>query len=341
LGDAPGVVRIVAGTPEVAGDSLGDLATDSYLDSPHGLAVGPDGTIYFADKFNARILAVTSTGQIEALVDHSSYMGEPRLRRPDGLALDGQGGLVIADPEGWRIWRLDLGSSALEPIAGADSGPIGTDSTDALQVQLQEPTGVAVGGDGRIYFTETLGNRVRCIEPDGLLVTVAGTGLPGFAGDGGYALEAGLQRPAGLAIAGDVLFIADGGNQRVRGVDLSTSIIESVAGSGVPGFGGDGGLAKAASLDNPFALAATEDGHHLFIADAGNNRVRLVNLETGTISTFAGTGDVRFNGELLTAGETSLSAPSGVATSPFGLLFISDTGHHILLRSVVEFVTSF
>jgi hypothetical protein len=114
-----------------------------------------------------------------------------------------------------------------------------------------------------------------------------------------------------------------------------------VAGSGVPGFGGDGGLANGASLDNPVALAATEDGHHLFICDADNNRVRLVNLETGTISTFAGNGDDRFNGELLTAGETSLSMPRGVTTSPFGLLFISDTGHHIVLRSVVDFVTSF
>ncbi len=341
LGDAPGVVRIVAGTPEISGDSLGDWATESHLDLPHGLAVGPDGIVYIADQNNARILAVNPSGGIEVLLDHSSLNAEPRLRRPDGLALDGRGGLAIADPEGERIWRLELGNGALEPIAGAEGAAAGTDSIDALQVQLVTPSGIAIDADGRIYFTERLGNRVRRIDPDGLLTTLAGTGAFGFSGDGGSAREATFRRPTGLALAGGSLFVADSDNQRVRSIDLSTSIIETAAGSGVPGFAGDGGLAKQAVLDNPRALAATPDGHFLFIADVNNNRVRLVNLTTGTISTFAGTGDDRFGGELLTAGETSLSAPHGLATSSFGLLFISDTGHHIVLRAVIDFVTSF
>jgi DNA-binding beta-propeller fold protein YncE len=340
LGDAPGVVRIVAGTPEISGDSLGDWATESYLDLPHGLAVGPDGTVYIADQNNARILAVNPAGEIEVLADHSSLNTEPRLRRPDGLALDGHGGLAIADPDGERIWRLELGDGELEPIAGADAGVAGSDSVDARQARLVTPTGIAVDEDGQVYFTETLGNRVRRINSDGLMVTVAGTGELGFSGDGGPAREATMRRPTGLATASGLLFIADSGNQRIRAVNLSTLTIETAAGSGVPGFTGDGGLAKDAAIDGPRALAVTTDGL-LFIADTNNNRVRLVNLTTGTIATFAGTGDSRFNGELLTAGETSLSAPHGLAASSFGLIFISDTGHHIVLRAVIDFVTSY
>jgi DNA-binding beta-propeller fold protein YncE len=341
LGDAPGVIRVVAGTPEISGDSLGDWATESHLNLPHGLAVGPDGTVYIADQSNARILAVNPSGGIAILVDHSSLNAEPRLRRPDGLALDGRGGLAITDPEGERIWRLQLGNGGLEPIAGGGAAAPGTDSIDALQVKLARPTGIAIEPDGRIFFTEELGNRVRRIDADGLLTTLAGTGGLGFSGDGGLAREATLRRPTGLAIAGGSLYVADSDNHRVRAIELSTSIIETVAGSGVPGFDGDGGLAKDAALDNPRALAVTDEDHFLFIADVNNDRVRLVNLATGTISTFAGTGDDRFSGELLAAGETSLSAPHGLATSSFGLLFISDTGHHIVLRAVIDFMTSF
>ncbi|MBI4546028.1 MAG: hypothetical protein HY703_12580, partial [Gemmatimonadetes bacterium] len=142
---------------------------------------------------------------------------------------------------------------------------------------------------------------------------------------------------AGLALGGGLLYIVDSANQRVRAVELASGVIKSVAGTGIRGFAGDGGPATEALLQDPQGVAVSPDGRTLFIADAGNHRVRTVNLATGLIATFAGTGDEAFTGDRGPAGETALSGPTSVAASPFSLLFIADTGHHIVWRSAVRF----
>lgn len=339
IGDSPGIVRIVAGVPDQAGDSLAVRATESELDTPLGLAADAEEVVYVADHRNRRVLAVASSGEIEALVDHSRRTEEPRLRGPDGLALDG-GGLVIADPDGHRVWRLELESGTFAPIAGSGVRGTSTDTVDALEANLHTPTGVAVGADGRVYFSEVGAHRVRRIEPDGTLVTVAGAGIAGFSGDGGPATLARMARPAGLAVANGVLYISDSGNHRIRAVDLGTSIISTVVGQGVAGFGGDGGRADGAKLDTPLAVAVSSNAGLLFIADSDNQRVRVVSMETLTIWTFAGTGDENFNGDLLPAGQTTLKEPRGLAVSPLGLLYISDSGHHLVRRTAVTFVAA-
>lgn len=333
-GDAPGVMRIVAGIPEEPGDSLGESATESLLDEPHGVTAGPDGTLYIADRQNSRVVAVKPNGKLGVLLDHSERRQEPRLHTPVGLAIDGDEELLVADPEGHQVWRIDLATREPAPIAGTGGGAE-TDTTVALGTDLRGPSGVAVAPDGAIYVTELLGHRVRRIDPDGDIATVVGTGSPDFGGDGGPAVDAALNRPVGLAFAGGVLYIADSGNQRVRAFDLNNLTIETVAGSGIAGFGGDGGQAIDALLNDPAAVAATGDGRRLFIADSGNHRIRVVDLDTGTIFTFAGTGEVEYAGDLLTAGETSLNAPQGLTASAFNVLFISDTGHHIVYRTAL------
>jgi DNA-binding beta-propeller fold protein YncE len=339
VGDFPGTVRIIAGIPDSAGASLGASATESLLDGPRGLAAGADGIVYIADYGNSRVLSVNPSGAIEALVDHSTRREEPRLRRPEGLALDGEGGLLIADPGGHRVFRLELASGELVAIAGTGSRGAGPDTAVALLAALDTPTGVAVAPDGVIYFTELGAHRVRRLEPDGTLVTFAGTGMPGFLGDGGPASQARLRQPAGLVQEAGILYIADGGNHRIRAVVLATSVITTVAGAGIPGFGGDGGPASDALLDTPVAVVVSANTSTLYVADSGNHRIRAINLKTRRISTFAGTGEELFNGDLLAAGQTALSSPRGLALSPFDLLFLSDTGHHLVRRTPVGFIT--
>ncbi|MGD8868136.1 MAG: hypothetical protein PVI01_10910 [Gemmatimonadales bacterium] len=340
VGDAPGIVRIVAGIPEVAGDSVGSVATQSELDSPRGVATGIDGELYIADHMNGRILQVGSSGEISVLLDHRQRQEEPRVQRPDGIALDGTGGLVLADPRGHRIWRLDLASATATPLAGTGIQGTAPDTVAALAANLATPVGVAVDGDGRIYFSELAGNRIRRLQNDGTLVTFAGTGAPEFGGDGGPATSARLKQPAGLAIRDHILYIADSGNHRVRLVDLETSLIETVAGAGGAGFRGDGGPAVDALLDSPYSVAIGANGRSLFIADTDNHRIRLVNLESRLIVTFAGTGDEGFQGDLLSAAASSFSRPRGLAISPTSLVFIADTGHHIVRRTAVGLLSA-
>jgi len=343
VGDSPGVVRIVAGVATVAGDSIAPRASESELNEPRGLAVDAAGTLLIADKGNRRIIAVTSADEIEIVLDHSRRSrGDPSaLNEPDGLTLDADGRLIIADPASQRLFALDPDDEGtFAPLAGTGMRGVAPDTAVALQADLREPTGVAVAADGRIYFTEKNGHLVRRLDADGRLITIAGTGDGGFAGDGGPATAAQLFRPAGLAIGDGVLYIADSGNQRVRAVNLAAGTIETVAGSGGRGFAGDGGPATDAFLDEPLAVATADGSVSVFIADTGNHRVRVVNLRSGGISTFAGTGDTEFNGDMISAGETGLDSPLGLTLSPFRLLFIADTGHHVVLRTAVGFLTA-
>ena len=335
IGDSPGIVRIVAGIADSAGTRVGPIGTESLLFGPQGVAVGDDGVLYIADANNARILAVASSGAIEALVDRQAA---PGFREPDGLALDGQGGLVVADRRGHRIWRLDLSSGELVAIAGTGIRGSTPDTAIATLADINEPAGVAVATDGGVYFSDVGTHRVRVIQPDGALLTFAGSGLVGLSGDGGPATAARLRRPAGLTLSPETLYIADSGNHRIRAVDLGDRTISTLAGTGNPAFAGDDGPAEDAKLNTPIAVAVSADGSTLFIADSKNHRIRLVNLRTLTIATFAGTGDQAFNGDLLEAGTTALDEPLGVTVSPLGFLYISDTEHHIVRRTAVQFI---
>jgi sugar lactone lactonase YvrE len=202
-------------------------------------------------------------------------------------------------------------------VAGGDDGGPASSAT------LFEPFGVAVDGAGDLFIADTSNNRVRKVGPAGVITTVAGTGLPGFSGDGGRATSAALFEPFGVAVdgAGD-LFIADNANQRVRKVGPA-GVITTVAGIGTNGFSGDGGRATSAALSDPDGLAVDGAGD-LFIADHGNSRVRKVN-PAGVITTVAGNGTQGFSGDGGRATRAALYGPSGVALDRAGDLFIADS----------------
>ena len=146
-----------------------------------------------------------------------------------------------------------------------------------------------------------------------------------FSGDGGPAEQALLNFPTAVVVdrAGH-LYIADTMNHRVRRVDAETGVITTVAGLGQPRCFGDGGLAVEAGLNEPAALAVSDEGV-LYIADQSNNRVRAVDLTTGVIRTVAGTGTAAYNGDGVAATETGLAGPSGLALASDGTLYIADS----------------
>jgi len=192
---------------------------------------------------------------------------------------------------------------------------------------LNHPAGIAVDSLGNLYIADALNNRVRRIDPQGDIATIAGTGTAGFAGDGGPAVSAQLNLLAwncGLAVdSSGSLYIADSGNNRVRKV-TPEGIITTVAGNGALVFSGDGGPATAAQL-NPFAVAVDGSGN-LFIADAFNNRVRMVTPQ-GIIGTVAG-GASGFSGDGGPATMAGLSQPAGIAIDSSANLYIADAGNN-------------
>ena len=340
LGDAPGIMRIVAGRPDDLEPAERVPATDLDLSSPRGLALGADGTLYIADRLAARILAVHANGDVVTLVDHRTCTGPAAcMRRPEALALGPDGTLLVADGQAGRIFRVTPGAGSagtVSVVAGDPGGVPPASGLPATEARFGEPTGVAVSDAGEVFVSDWPERRVWRIARDGTLSPAVGDGRAGSSGDGGLATEARLRAPRGLAVAGGRLYIADAADQRVRAVDLETGIIAPVAGTGTPGFTGDGGPAVRARLAFPETVVAVNGGATLFVADRGNRRVRAIETATGVIRTFAGNGASEYNGSGLEAGETALAAPAGLA-SDLGFLFIADDQLNLVWRTPIRF----
>lgn len=164
------------------------------------------------------------------------------------------------------------------------------DGGPATAAQIDNPFGVVRGPDGAIWFCEYTGQRIRRVAADGTISTIAGSGAKGYSGDGGPALQATFNLPHELRFdaKGD-LYIVDMTNHAVRKVDMKTKIITTIAGNGKPGYSGDGGPAKDAQFKQPHSIQFGPEGD-LYVCDIGNNVIRRIDMKTGTISTFAGTG---------------------------------------------------
>jgi sugar lactone lactonase YvrE len=185
------------------------------------------------------------------------------------------------------------------------------------------PFGFAAGPDGALYFCEMEGQRVRRLDrATKRVTTIAGTGERGYSGDGGPALAAALNMPHELQFdaAGD-LYIADRDSHTIRRIHMKTGIISTVAGTGVAGFSGDGGRARAAQLRGPHCLIA--DGDTLLICDVGNHRIRRLHLRTGLLDTYAGTGEAKPTPEGAPVAGTPLNGPRALARAPNGDLYLA------------------
>ena len=344
LGDAPGLMRIIIGVGDSIGTRVDSLAARTRLLQPTGVVfdartnlvyVGDRGALQQiggAARQVARIFSINSRGRADLLLNSGGCQQGVCIEQVSALALGNDGSLIIADAVGHRVLRYQpLGQ--LTVLAGTGVAAFAPDGARANTSPMARPSGVAVTSDGSIYVTEAGANRLRAIAPDGTLRTVAGTGVAGSAGDGGAATAAQLNEPSGLLLDQGQLYIAEFSGHRVRMVDRAGNI-STIAGTDIPGFSGDNGAATAAQLNRPYALAG--GGRALYISDQGNDRVRVVDLLSGVIRTFAGTGDRRYTGSRRAAGETSLSAPFGLHAAA-GFLFIADAGHSVVWRTSTAF----
>ena len=179
---------------------------------------------------------------------------------------------------------------SISTLAGNGTAGGSGDGGPATKAQIDNPFGVVRGPDGAIWFCEYTGQRIRRVAADGTISTVAGTGKKGYSGDGGPALLATFNLPHELRFdaKGD-LYVVDMTNHAVRKIDMKTKVITTFAGTGTPGYSGDGGPASQAQFKQPHSIQFGPDGS-LYVCDIGNNVIRRIDMQTGVISTFAGTG---------------------------------------------------
>jgi RHS repeat-associated protein len=327
------IIETVAGngTPDYSGD--GGPAIEAQLFSSD-VTVDASGNLYIADSGNHRIRKVDTSGIITTVAGNgtSGYSGDggpatqAQLNYPWGVAVDASGNLYIIDSGNYRIRKVDT-SGIITTVAGNGTGGYSGDGGPAIEAQLYGLRGIAVDASGNLYIADYNTQRVRKVDPSGIIETVAGNGTAGYSGDGGPATEAQLYRPWGLAVdASGNLYIGDRDNNRVRMVDLSGTIttLAGIGPSGLNngGYSGDGGLAAEAELNGPNRLAVDASGN-LYITDGYNKRIRKVD-PSGIITTLAGNGTAGYSDDGEPATQAQLNYPVGVAVDPSGNVLIAD-----------------
>ena len=259
------------------------------------------------------------------------------LRNPSDVAVDSVGSLYVAEWRGHRVRKIDP-SGIVATLAGTGDWGYSGDGGPATEAMLNHPFAIATDHAGNVYVAERDGDRVRRIDPSGVITTFAGTGESRTRGDGGPATEAPLDRPLGVAVdpAGNV-FVAT--SNRIRTID-SSGIITTFAGTGRRGSAGDGGLAVYADLADPHGIALDLAGN-VYVADWNGHRIRRVD-GSGIITAFAGTGDRGSDGDGGPAIEARLDHPLGVATDPAGNVYVAeDRGQRLRKIDVFGVITTY
>jgi uncharacterized protein (TIGR03437 family) len=320
-----GIITTIAGNGNFA---LDGSAANTAVGTMIGIAVDANGSVYFADR-DYDLVRVISNGSVKTLAGKASKIGyagdggpasAALLNMPVAVSLDSGGNVYVVDQGNQCIRKISKDGTINTIAGGSHFGGDGGAATSAL---LNIPETAVTDGNGNVYVSDTWNHRVRKIGADGKISTVAGTGVCSYSGDGGLAAKAGLCYPMGLALdSAGTLYIGDSSNFSIRAI-TPNGTISTVAGNGTRGNSGDGGKAAEAQFSDPVGIALDSAGN-LFVADYGANRVRKINLTTGVVTAFAGTGESGFSGDGALATAALLDSPTHVAVDAAGNVYISD-----------------
>ena len=333
-----------APTPGSTGD--GGPATSALLSSPSRIAMDSAKNLYIVDTGNNRVRMVSAaTGVISAFAGtgaagsagDGNAATAATLSAPGGIALDAAGNVYIADTGNNKIRVVNAATGIITTFAGTGAAGSTGDLGAATAAQLNAPRGMAFDLAGNLFLADTGNNKIREIFATGAITTIAGTGAagPGASANGKVGTSVTLNGPRDVAYSNGKIYFSDTANSRV--LALTGLTVQVVAGNETAGFAGDGGAATVSELNLPNQLALDSAGN-LYIADSNNERVRVVSVTTGNISTVAGTGPPTFSAEGTLSTQAALSNPSGLALDPQGNLYVADAGNNrvALIRSSTE-----
>ncbi len=326
-----GNISTYAGNGVLSYSGDGGPATKAQFNTPQGVAVDSGGNFYVADSANNVVRKVTAGGVVSTFAGNGTggFGGDSgaatgaQLNSPHGVAVDSAGNVYIADTGNSRIRQVSGG--VINTIAGSGTVGYSGDGGSGTGAQLNSPTSVAVDRSGTVYIADFGNNVIRKLS-GGAISTVAGNGRQGYSGDGGAGTQAQLNGPQGVGVdsAGNV-YIADTLNNRVR--RLSGGNIQTIAGIGIPGNGGDGGPATSAELAAPTGLAVDSAGS-VYVSN-GSRSVRKI-YPNGPISTIAGADALGYSGDGGPALNATFNGALGLAVDSAGNVYVADSGNNAI-----------
>jgi sugar lactone lactonase YvrE len=351
-----GVISTVAGTGQMGRTGDGGAATAANLNAPGGVAIDSAHDIFIADTGNQVIREVNGSTGVITTIAGSGNSCDPRtgscgdggpatkadLTSPTSVAVDGNGNLYIADQYTCRVREVNT-AGIISTLAGTGKCNFSGDNGPANKADLNFPYGVAADAAGNVYIADSKNNRIRCVvgasggcggskAAVGTIITYAFNGFANFKGDGGPALKAAMTDPLEVSLdpSGN-LFVAGGPYQVVRRIDAASQTVATVAGNPKSGgFGGDGGPATQAALDN---LGLSVNGaQQLLVADTGNNRIRQVDMVPAVVRTPS------LNFGNVTVGQTSPPMPAKVKNT--GLADLPISNYQIVGQNPKDFAIS-
>lgn len=340
--EVPGVICTVAGTGNAQFDGDGRNALQTSLYFPIQVEFDRDGRPLILDWNNLRLRRIGADGVVEtimgtgdeALPVEGGLPLETPLHHASDVKFDPEGRLYVAGDHVSVVFRVDLDGRVYTVAGNCPSHPddcygYAGDGGPALEAMLSTPVGVLPDDAGGFYISDVDTDAIRYVDARGIIETVAGTGVQGYAGDGGAAREAQLADPRRMTFGPDgALYFAESKNHVIRRIHRDGTI-DTVAGTGARGYAGDGGPAAQARLDSPYDVVFAAGS--AYIADTNNNVIRRVD-PSGTITTVVGTGEPRFSGEGMPALAAALRRPSGIIFDSAGSLWISDTSNNRVRR---------
>ena len=325
---APSAVRTLVGTGAPG-------YSDTAVNNPYGLVIGPDGALYFCDLDNQRIRRFDlATRRMTTIAGNGErgYSGDggpavsASLNMPHEIRFDARGNLFIAERDNHVVRRIDGATGIITTVAGTGAAGFSGDGGPGAKAQLRQPHSIVFDRDGTLLVCDIGNHRIRRLHPDtGVIETYAGTGTAAPTPDGAPVRGTPLNGPRTLALApnGDLYLALREGNAIYR-IDAASQTLHRVAGTGESGYAGDGGPALQAKLGGPKGLAIRGDA--LYVADTENHAIRRVDLKTQQIATVLGVG-ARGDGPDGDPRACRLSRPHGVFAAG-STLYVSDSESH-------------